>query len=348
MNELYKKILTEVKTTNQNQKSKNSRVLVIDGLNTFIRTWTTNPTMNEDGDHIGGLTGFLKSIGFQIKMFNPSRVIVVFDGKGGNDKRKEIYEGYKAGREDTRFRVNRQYGDLLTPDEERLSMKQQFVWLHDVLGYLPITKIISDNIEADDVIGYIASSLTKNCEDNEEVIIVSTDKDFLQLVDERVKVYSPSKKKLYDREQVFEDFGIWPQNILLYRIVDGDKSDNIEGLKGCGLKTLIKRFPQITEDRKVSIEDFISYSSERKDSYKLYSTIVENKDTIYRNERLMKLSQEYINDDIKQNIDALFYQPNNPFVKTDFIKVGMKYKMLQNWKGVDNWIHDVFKNIIVK
>ena len=91
MNELYKKILTEVKTTNQNQKSKNSRVLVIDGLNTFIRTWTTNPTMNEDGDHIGGLTGFLKSIGFQIKMFNPTRVIVVFDGKGGNDKRKDIY-----------------------------------------------------------------------------------------------------------------------------------------------------------------------------------------------------------------------------------------------------------------
>jgi DNA polymerase-1 len=275
MKGLYKNILNEVSEEHKTNhlRERNSRVLIIDGLNTFIRSWSVNPTMNEDGDHTGGVVGSLKSIGYQIKKFNPTRVILTFDGKGGNNNRKKIYEGYKKDRGKNRFRVNRQYDDLMTEEQERLSMKQQFVWLNDILNYLPIKTMIYEGVEADDVIGYLTTQITKKDKDNEEVIIVSTDKDFLQLVDDRVKVFSPTKKKLYDRQSVFDEFGIWPQNILLYRTMDGDKSDNIPGIKGCGLKTLIKRFPEFKKIKISSIDEFYTNCEDNKGKIKIYDTI---------------------------------------------------------------------------
>ena len=144
MKGLYKNILNEVNEEHKTNhlRERNSRVMVVDGLNTFIRSWTVNPTMNEDGDHTGGVVGSLKSIGYQIREFNPTRCVVTFDGKGGSKSRKKIYEGYKAGRENRRFRVNRQYGELMTEEEEQLSMRQQFVWLNDILDYPGIVFLI--------------------------------------------------------------------------------------------------------------------------------------------------------------------------------------------------------------
>ena len=91
MKKLYKNILDSVETdreTNIN-RHKNSRVLIIDGLNTFIRCWSSIPTMNDDGDHVGGVTGALKSIGYAIRQTQPSRVVVVFDGQGVQKEEKK-------------------------------------------------------------------------------------------------------------------------------------------------------------------------------------------------------------------------------------------------------------------
>ena len=185
MKGLYKDILSEVSEEHKTNhlRERNSRVMIIDGLNTFIRSWTTNPTMNEDGDHTGGVIGSLKSIGYQIREFNPTRCIVTFDGKNGSQSRKKIHEGYKAGREKNRFRVNRQYQGMMDEEQERLSMKQQFVWLNDMLDSLPIQTMIYDGIEADDTIAYLTKHTQHDLDG--EVVIVSTDKDFLQLVSER-------------------------------------------------------------------------------------------------------------------------------------------------------------------
>mgnify|MGYP000951202003 FL=1 len=254
MKDLYKKLLNEVETEHESnaQRVRNGRVLIIDGLNTFIRSWTTNPTMNEDGDHTGGVIGSLNSIGYQIRQFNPTRVILTFDGKGGSKGRKELFEGYKADRGKNRFRVNRQYPEMMTEEDEQISMKRQFVWLVDLLDSLPITTMIYDGIEADDVIGHIAKHVLG---EEDECYIVSTDKDFLQLVDEKTKVFSPTKKKLYNRELVKEEWGIYPQNLLLFRTLDGDNSDNVPGVKGCGLKTVLKRFPELSEDREITFDE---------------------------------------------------------------------------------------------
>ena len=90
----------------------NDKVLIIDGLNTFIRVFSVIPTTNDDGIHVGGIVGFLRSIGYTINMFRPTRVIIVFDGKGGSSRRRKLYPEYKQKRKTKRERVGRGKGNL--------------------------------------------------------------------------------------------------------------------------------------------------------------------------------------------------------------------------------------------
>ena len=191
MKQLYKNIWNSVeKEHNQNiDKKLNDRVLIIDGLNTFIRCWSSIPTMNDDGEHVGGVTGVLKSIGYAIRNVQPTRVVVVFDGQGGSLSRKKKFSGYKAQRDKNKLRVNRQYKDLMNDEDERESMKRQFVWLNEMLDALPLTTMIYDGVEADDIMAYISTKLLK---EGEQSVIMSTDKDFLQLVDDDTIVWSPT------------------------------------------------------------------------------------------------------------------------------------------------------------
>ena len=344
---LYQKLLSEVEEEHKTNhlRERNSRVLIIDGLNTFIRSWTTNPSMNEDGDHIGGVVGSLNSIGYQIRMFNPTRVVVTFDGSGGSKKRKKIFEGYKADRVKNRFRVNRQYPEMMNEEEEQESMKRQFVWLADCLNYLPFTTMIYDGMEADDVIGYIATDILK---EDEEAIIVSTDKDFLQLVNDKVTVFSPTKKKHYTKDEVQKEWGLYPQNLLVFRSLDGDKSDNIPGVKGCGLKTFLKRFPEFEEDTTLEFEDLFKLCEERKGTYRIYDDILENEDIVLRNKTLMSLKEVHISGTDKLKILDRYNEPNKKFDKMDFLRVGTKYKMLQNWRNINDWLMSTFNNIITE
>ena len=348
MKGLYKDILSEVSEEHKTNhlRERNSRVMIIDGLNTFIRSWTTNPTMNEDGDHTGGVIGSLKSIGYQIREFNPTRCIVTFDGKNGSQSRKKIHEGYKVGREKNRFRVNRQYQGMMDEEQERLSMKQQFVWLNDILDSLPVQTMIYDGIEADDTIAYLTKHTQYDLDG--EVVIVSTDKDFLQLVSDNVKVFSPTKKKMYNRQVVFDEFGIWPENLLLYRTLDGDKSDNIPGIRGCGIKTLLKRFPELSEDRTITHEEFFKLCEEKQGKIKMYDDILKAKDQLLMNKRLMELHEPHIPTNQKLKILDRFNENDIEFKKLDFLRVGQKYKVLQNWRDINDWLHSTFHNIIIK
>ena len=345
--ELYQKLLNQVKEEHaQNQnRSRNGRVLIIDGLNTFIRSWTTNPSMNDNGEHIGGVVGSLKSIGFQIREFNPTRVVILFDGKGGSAGRKKIFEGYKADRAKNRFRVNRAYPEMMSEEDEQVSMKRQFVWLADILDYLPVTTMIYDGIEADDVIGYLARQILK---EDEECVIASTDKDFLQLVDFKTTVYSPTKKKTYTPNLIREEYGISPQNFLFYRVLDGDKSDNVPGVDGCGLKTIIKRFPELCEDREVSLDELYKICEEKIKEAKVYQNVLNSKEIIDRNIQIMQLSDPTISTSDKLKIMNRFSEPNKSLNKIEFIKAGMKHKVLESWKDINDWLISTFNNIVVK
>lgn len=348
MKELYKKLLNEVNVEHETNhlRVRNSKVLIIDGLNTFIRSWTTNPAMNENGEHTGGIVGSLNSIGFQIREFNPTRVIVIFDGKGGSTSRKKIYEGYKSDRGKNRFRVNRQYPEMMNEEEESVSMRRQLMWLVDILDYLPITTMIFDGMEADDAIAYIVTELIG---EDEECVIASTDKDFLQLVNHKTKVYSSTKKKFYDRNIFFEEWGIYPQNFLMFRTLDGDSSDNVPGIKGCGLKTVLKRFPQLSEDREISFDELFQICEANvDDKVKVYKDVLNNKDVVLRNQKIMSLKEPSITIHDRLKVKNRYSEYNTKFDRFEFLKVGTKYKILQNWKDINSWLNSTFSNIIVK
>ena len=349
MKKLYKNILDSVeRDRDQNiDRKQNDRVLIIDGLNTFIRCWSSIPTMNDDGDHVGGVTGTLKSIGYAIRQTQPTRVIVVFDGKGGSQQRKKRFSGYKAGRDKNKLRVNRQYADLMNDEDERESMKRQFVWLNEMLHGLPITNMIYDGVEADDIMAYITTHLLK---ENEQAVVMSTDKDFLQLVNDTTIVWSPTKKKMYNKSLVKEEFGIESKNLLLYRVLDGDKSDNIPGVYGCGIKTLVKRFPEITEDKELSINDLFQLCEEKieetKGKIKIYKDILEAKDQILLNEELMQLHDVTISGQIKMKVLDRFNEETNALNKIDFMKILLKYKVVNNFGDINDWLKTTFGNII--
>ena len=229
---------------NPETKNLNDHVLLVDGFNTFIRSFSVNPSLNEDGAHVGGLVGFLKSIRYTINKFKPTRCVIVFDGKNSSKPRQKIFPQYKAGRK-IRSRLNRLVNWGGGPHDERESMALQLRRLVEYLECLPLTIVSIDNLEADDIMSYICNLVLKES----QFTIMSADKDFYQLVDKRVKLYSPTKKILYDRETIKKEFGVYPQNVLTCRVVEGDKSDEIPGVRGISVKTLIKEFPLLVEAR---------------------------------------------------------------------------------------------------
>ena len=202
INKRHLSILNQIKESGGEIDSgkPNDSVLLIDGMNLFIRVFSAIPTTNEDGVHVGGIVGFLRSLAFSINMIRPTRTIVVFDGKGGSNRRRKIFPQYKAGRKMS-YRLNRA-NDYLTRDEEQRMMIRQLNRVVEYLECLPITIVNIENNEADDVIGYCTKHIFK---DNKSTIL-STDKDFLQLVDKNTRLYSPTKKIMYDEDKVFEEY----------------------------------------------------------------------------------------------------------------------------------------------
>ena len=255
-------------------------------MNLFIRVFSAIPTTNEDGVHVGGIVGFLRSLAFSINMIRPTRTIVVFDGKGGSNRRRKIFPQYKAGRKMS-YRLNRA-NDYLTRDEEQRDDDTTIESCCGILRVFTNTIVNIENNEADDVIGYCTKHIFK---DNKSTIL-STDKDFLQLVDKNTRLYSPTKKIMYDEDKVFEEYGIHPKNFLLFRMFDGDKSDGIPGVNGIGMKTLVKLFPFMKTEQKYTLDDI--YRSAEAQKVPLCEKILQSKDLLDMNRRLMDLDDSII------------------------------------------------------
>ena len=349
MSQINKKYLDILKQIDEEHNAfgdlqRNSKTLVIDGLNTFIRSWSTAPNLNDNGDHIGGIVGTLKSIGYAIRTLNPTRVIVVFDGKGGSQSRKDIYSGYKSerGKNKIKMRLNRAATVEMNPEEESASMKRQMLGLGELLSALPVTIMIYDGIEADDVMGYIATQLKK---ENEKVIIMSTDKDFLQLVNKDVSVYSPSKKKVYNIDEVKEEFGIHPHNFINFRMIDGDKSDNVEGIAGLGIKSIIKGFPILAEETTHTTETMIEYVNSLSKKIKAHELFENNLALCERNRNLMQLSEPTFSGNLRMKIMDRFNEPTTKFDKQTFLKYGLKNRVLDGFKDINDWLQSTFSHI---
>ena len=339
--ELLKQVLKDhesgVKSVHQD-----SRVLVIDGLNSFIRVFSAVPLVNDDGDHIGGSIGFLRSIAAIIRQFSPTRCIIVFDGKGGSARRKKMHSGYKEGRAlSTRFRRSDEVGEM-TAEQEVESMKLQYGRLAEYLQCLPITLVSVDNIEADDAIAYIATDLSENAD---RVTIMSDDKDFLQLINEKTQVWRPVEKKLYTPTEVLNKFGVPSINYHMYKIFMGDNSDNIKGINGIGPKTLQQKFPILLEDRKIELSDLKDFCESKKDEHKVYQTVLDNWKTIELNNDLMQLHEVDIAGSHKSVIRTLVQNPIPVLDRVAFKRLFMLDKAYTAIPNVDSWLSNSFQTL---
>jgi DNA polymerase-1 len=316
----------------------NSRVLFIDALNTFLRSYAAIPTLDDNGNHIGGMSGFLKSVGAVVRDFKPSRVVIVFDGKGGSQRRRKIYSDYKSNRKPP-TRLNRQY-DMTTEQQETENMKWQLVTLIEMLECLPVTIFTLDNIEADDVIAYASELITAQ---GGESIIYSTDKDFLQMVTETTKVYNPVKKKTFDVNTVVETYGVHPDNFVYYRALLGDKSDNIDGIRGAGEKTVLKLLPELVGNASTIDYDFIEQKyTDVKKKPKLIETILDNKDVLDRNMQLMQLRDVNISADAKMKIVHKLDIVKTDLRKMDLTKMLIRSRVISNFPNYDMWLASTF------
>ncbi len=335
--DLNKKFISFLEQTkNQEHKSVthlNDRVLIVDGLNTFIRAFAVNPSINDDGLHIGGMMGFLRSIRYTCDVLKPSRCIIVFDGKGGSNRRRKIYPEYKENRK-VKKRLNRNVDWGTAPQDEQQSMKQQMGRLINYLEQLPLTLVSIDGIEADDGMAYISQQLLPES----DIILMSTDKDFLQLVDDRVKVWSPTKKKLYTKKVIQEEYGIPSRNILTYRILDGDKSDNISGVQGAGLKSLIKYIPPIIEDKDFTAMDLLNFVNNSDSKIKLLENIKKSSNIIKRNYLLMQLQKVDIPKHTMRKIQNTINGKVPQLIKYKFQTMFLKDKLQSAIPNLDTWL----------
>ena len=318
----------------------NSSVLIIDGLNTFIRCWSVIPSLNENGIHTGGVMGFLKSIGYAIKLLNPAKCVIVFDGSGGSQRRKKLYPEYKSHKSNT-MRINRAYIENSTPQTEQASLKKELMRTIQYLDCLPVSIMSIDNVEADDVIAYAANQTFKS----HNVTIMSADKDFLQLIDNRIKVWSPTKKKLYGCAEVLSEYGVSCENFINYRVLEGDKSDNIGGIKGAGPTTIKKCFPIFVDNHRYSIDEIFNYADSNKGKYKLHDTILENKSIVNLNYELMQLFDTQLQSFSQLRVEEILKKPITKLNRFEFSKLITEDKAWNNISGYQTWLGEVFTRL---
>lgn len=180
--------------------------------------------LNRSKKEVKGVYGFVASILKLSKEFSTDKFIVCFDTETSMNNNKELNEDYKSNRPD--------YSTL--PENENPFI--QLDYIIKALNKLDIPTLQCVDNEADD---YLAS-IAKKYEDKYNVIIISSDKDLLQIVDDTIQVYNAQAKILYTKEKIKEKFNVDVEQYILYKALVGDNSDNVKGIKGVGPKTAVK------------------------------------------------------------------------------------------------------------
>ena len=303
-------------------------VLIVDGLNLFMRHFVANPSMSELGHHIGGFVGFLKAIQHLCDRTSPSRVIVSWEG-GGSPRRRAIYKNYKQNRRPQR--LNRYYLNEI-PDTVQ-NRDNQIVKLIEALNHVPVTQIYVSDCEADDVIAYLVKYTCKD----KRCVIVSSDKDLYQLLSKRSIQWSPGQKKYITPKTLVEKFGISSTNFCTARCFVGDKSDGIDGVPHAGFRSLSKRFLKLAGDKFVSVGDIVksAVNQSQDKNLKLYESIIDNAAIARRNWKLMFLDTVNLSAD---QIEKINFSVENSEPSRDKISL---MKMLRR-EGVQNFNLDAF------
>ena len=330
-------LLNQVKEDNdQPILKKHDKVLLIDGLNLFFRNFTMMKNINPDGVHIGGLGGFLRSLGFLIRTIQPTSVYVVFDGVGSSANRKNILPEYKSGRNLVRI-TNWEVFDSL--EEEDNSKIDQIVRLIQYLKTLPIKVVTFPKVEADDIIALLSQELTQQF--NSQVYIVSSDQDFLQLATDNIIIYRPIQKEFYNANDVRNKFEVLAENFILYKVLLGDNSDKIPGIKGLGPKGIFKKFPELKE-HPLTMEDLFEISKSKLKEHVVYARVIQDFNRLMDNYKIMNLSNPLIDDMGVKHIKAKIQEDLPSLESNAFTTLYNEDKMGGMIRNIDTFLKENF------
>ena len=315
----------------------NKRALLIDALNLFMRNYIVDPSLSTNGQPIGGTKGFIKSLQAVCRTINPDLIFVAWDG--GSQKRKSIDKNYKAGRKPVR--LNRDIHNMTAGEQEDNKNWQQ-QRLIEYLNEMPIMQSYVDNVEADDIIALVSQSQALS---EYHKIILSSDKDFIQLCDDSTILYRPIQKEILNKKRILEQFEIHPTNFALARAIAGDKSDNLPGIGGAGLATVSKRFPFLSEEKSYTIQELVEYAEGVDSKLKVFKNVVEKKELIEKNYKMMQL---YVPNISAQSAQYIRRMLNDPAL--NFNKSGVRAMMIEDGFGVYDWgdMFALFNKMVVQ
>lgn len=334
------KLLNDTKE-NDTTSSEGTRTLLIDGLNLFFRNFAMMNMVNPDGVHIGGLGGFFRSLGAMIRQTQPDKVYVVFDGAASTTSRKNLLPEYKSGRNEQRV-TNWEVFDSL--NDEHDSKVDQIVRVIQYLKTLPVKTLILDKVEADDIIAYLCNKLPKHPDD--KLFIVSSDKDFLQLINKNVIVYRPMEKKYYTEDLMKEKYKMPAQNFILYKTLLGDNSDKIKGVKGLGEKGIYKKFPELTE-RVLTFDDIFTICEQKFKDHVVYARVIQSIEDLEKNYKVMNLSNPMIGENDKKYLDEVVKSKELTYIPEQFIALYNEDKLGGMIRNLEYWLNENFEKLVI-
>lgn len=292
------------------------KIALIDGYGFVFRAYHSLPSLiRSDGINVGGVFGFTNMLIKLIASLNVSHIAVVFDS-GAKTFRHDIYPKYKANR---------------PPCPEELI--PQFPIVRECVNALNIKVLEKNGFEADDIIATLAKKAEKN---GFEVIIVSSDKDLMQLITDHVSMFDAMKNKVINHQEVLEKFMVSPDKVLEVLSLIGDSSDNIPGVKGIGPKTASELINQYD-----TVENLYENIQQIKQE-KRQKMLIENQENAFLSKRLIKLDEEV---NLNIEIDDLIVKNIDPYKLLSFLEVqGFKsliYKVKKDFKINDDQLKKI-------
>lgn len=329
--------------------------LLVDGNSLLEVAFNGDPRINSRGEHIGGIFQFLLQLKILLAKRDFDFIYVFWDGNNSGQLRYDIYPEYKANREKS-FKddnINSDYYKEIDKfckrvlerkqkeaDPEKIEKKEKFhiqrKIVQEYLEELFVRQVMCDQIEGDDLVAYYC--LHKK--PNERVIIVSGDRDLTQLIDidDFVCIYIPVIKKFITPKNHIEEIGYCQKNVLLKKMICGDASDNIKGIKGIGEKTFYELMPEVKE-REVKLHEVINRCkklNEDREANKLkrlksYDNIINqisdgiHSGNVYEiNKKIVDLKHPLLSHDAIEMMEDIMYVP----IDSEGRSMGNLYKMV--------------------
>ena len=283
-------------------------VLLVDGDNLLTIGFFGLKNHFYKGKHIGGIYHFVNTLRRAFEVYHLDKIVVFWDGENGSQSRRTIYHLYKENRK-----------KRIKTEEEIDNYNYQRTRIKQYLEELYVRQGEFEFCETDDCIAYY----TQNSP-SEKKIIYSSDGDLIQLVSENTQIFNPSHQKLYKLNDtiLYDHEPIHIENVRLIKMLCGDPSDNISGIKNMGPKRLLTLFPEIKE-RPVSVEEVLERTNQLFEQDKhnwLYKNIltgvtkhgVFGEEFFNINKQIVSLEEPFLTDEAKGNIDSLINENLDP------------------------------------